>query len=65
MAILMQEVKPSVQPQSSDCIFIDAEASEDHDVPMFVQHTEAMLVEIDRMVFFVSCSFAICLNGCI
>ncbi|XP_042009355.1 G2/mitotic-specific cyclin-2-like [Salvia splendens] len=44
-----QEVKPSVQHQSSDCIFVDAEASEDHDVPMFVQHTEAMLVEIDRM----------------
>ncbi|KAG6408493.1 hypothetical protein SASPL_131506 [Salvia splendens] len=44
-----KEVKPSVQHQSSDCIFIDAEASEDHDVPMFVQHTEAMLVQIDRM----------------
>ncbi|XP_057776174.1 cyclin-B2-3-like [Salvia miltiorrhiza] len=32
--------------QSSDCVIMDAE---DHDVPMFVQHTEAMLVEIDRM----------------
>lgn len=33
--------------QSSDCVVIDAD---DHDVPMYVQHTEAMLVEIDRMV---------------
>lgn len=60
----MQEVKPSVQPipsthQSSDCIIIDAEdckPTDDHDVQMFVQHTESMLEEIDRMVF-ISVSF--------
>ncbi|KAI3459959.1 hypothetical protein Pfo_016622 [Paulownia fortunei] len=50
----LEEVKPSVQPISSkhqpeDSIIIDAEATDDHDVPMFVQHTEAMLEEIDRM----------------
>ncbi|KAL1561497.1 G2/mitotic-specific cyclin-2-like [Salvia divinorum] len=48
-----QEMKPSVQHaaehKSSDCIVIEAEASEDHDMPMYVQHTDAMLVEIDRM----------------
>ncbi|XP_047977529.1 G2/mitotic-specific cyclin-2-like [Salvia hispanica] len=48
-----QDVKPSVQHavehKSSDGITIEAEASEDHDMPMYVQHTEAMLVEIDRM----------------
>ncbi|KAL3619801.1 Cyclin-B2-4 [Castilleja foliolosa] len=48
-----QEIKPPVQPitvtyQSEDCIFIDAH-EEDYDVPMFVQHTEAMLEEIDKM----------------
>lgn len=40
--------------QSYDCIIIDADDYknvDDHDdVPMFVQHTEAMLEEIDRMV---------------
>lgn len=52
-------MKPSINPtithQSSDCIIIDAEdynASYDHDVPMYVHHTEAMLEEIDRMVLF-------------
>ena len=64
----MQDVKPSVQHavehKSSDGITIEAEASEDHDMPMYVQHTEAMLVEIDRMVF-ISCCFAIFLKGCI
>lgn len=35
-----------------DVIIIDAEEEEDGDFnePMFVQHTEAMLDEIDRMV---------------
>lgn len=57
MAVSMQDVKPSINQtithQSSDCIIIDAEdynASYDHDVPMYVHHTEAMLEEIDRMV---------------
>ncbi|KAI3465444.1 hypothetical protein Pfo_022107 [Paulownia fortunei] len=53
----LEEVRPSVQPvlsthQSNDCIIIDADDYknvDDHDVPMFVQHTEAMLEEIDRM----------------
>lgn len=55
-------MKPFVEPTSSthrsfDCIIIDADeddyknVEDDHDVPMFVQHTEAMLEEIDRMVF--------------
>ncbi|EYU30276.1 hypothetical protein ABFS82_03G007900 [Erythranthe guttata] len=37
---------------SEDCVIIDADEYknvDDHDVPMFVQHTEAMLEEIDRM----------------
>nr|XP_016457127.1 PREDICTED: G2/mitotic-specific cyclin-2-like [Nicotiana tabacum] len=37
---------------SEDCIIIDAEeykAAGDSSVPMFVQHTEAMMEEIDRM----------------
>ncbi|KAK6160815.1 hypothetical protein DH2020_004196 [Rehmannia glutinosa] len=49
--------RPSVQTasiahQSVDCIIIDADDYknvDDHDVPMFVQHTEAMMEEIDRM----------------
>ncbi|KAL0392279.1 UNVERIFIED_CONTAM: Cyclin-B2-3 [Sesamum radiatum] len=53
----LEEVKPPLQPISSthqegDCIIIDAEEykpTDDHDVPMFVQHTEAMMEEIDRM----------------
>ncbi|KAK4387807.1 Cyclin-B2-3 [Sesamum angolense] len=53
----LEEVKPPFQPISSthqegDCIIIDAEEykpADDHDVPMFVQHTEAMMEEIDRM----------------
>ncbi|KAL0322840.1 UNVERIFIED_CONTAM: Cyclin-B2-3 [Sesamum angustifolium] len=53
----LEEVKPPLQPISSthqegDCIIIDAEEykpADDHDVPMFVQHTEAMMEEIDRM----------------
>ncbi|KAG6422939.1 hypothetical protein SASPL_113322 [Salvia splendens] len=48
-----QQVKPSIQHaaehKSSDCIIIDTETSEDNDMLMYVQHTEAMLVEIDRM----------------
>ncbi|KAG8377270.1 hypothetical protein BUALT_Bualt08G0010700 [Buddleja alternifolia] len=47
-----KEIKPSIQlvsglHQEEDCIIIDAE--EHDDVPMFVQHTEAMLEEIDLM----------------
>ncbi|KAK6116170.1 hypothetical protein DH2020_008439 [Rehmannia glutinosa] len=53
----LEEVKPSAQSisvthQSDDCIIIDAEDYKpmaNHDVPMFVQHTEAMLEEIDKM----------------
>ncbi|XP_057794682.1 cyclin-B2-3 [Salvia miltiorrhiza] len=53
----LEEVKPQVHRTSStnqpyDCIIIDADDYknvDDHDVPMFVQHTEAMLEEIDRM----------------
>ncbi|XP_047977140.1 cyclin-B2-3-like [Salvia hispanica] len=58
----LEEVKPpvhqatSVTNQPYDCIIIDADDddddyknADDHDVPMFVQHTEAMLEEIDRM----------------
>ncbi|KAH6768305.1 CYCLIN B2 [Perilla frutescens var. frutescens] len=51
-----EEVNPSIQQtiahQSSDCVIIDAEdnkALDDHDLPMYVLHTEAMLEEIDRM----------------
>ncbi|KAL2529705.1 Cyclin-B2-4 [Forsythia ovata] len=41
----IEEVKPS-----EDCLIIDAdEATADFDMPMFVQHTEAMLQEIDQM----------------
>ncbi|XP_051123489.1 G2/mitotic-specific cyclin-2-like isoform X1 [Andrographis paniculata] len=46
----LAEVKPLVESSKSvddDCIIIDAD--DDLDVPMFVQHTEAMLQEIDRM----------------
>ncbi|KAK6160825.1 hypothetical protein DH2020_004206 [Rehmannia glutinosa] len=53
----LEEIRPSVQTasiahQSVDCIIIDADDYknvDDHDVPMFVQHTEAMMEEIDRM----------------
>ncbi|KAK6256999.1 hypothetical protein QUC31_000458 [Theobroma cacao] len=52
-----EEVKKSLQSvpvsnESEDCTIIDVDdpkASSDSDVPMFVQHTEAMLEEIDRM----------------
>ncbi|XP_059637619.1 G2/mitotic-specific cyclin-2-like [Cornus florida] len=49
---LPQETKKLVQSASEDCAIIDVddyEAACDHPVPMFVQHTEAMLEEIDRM----------------
>ncbi|XP_022748824.1 cyclin-B2-4-like isoform X2 [Durio zibethinus] len=42
----------SVSNESEDCTSIDVDdpkESSDFDVPMFVQHTEAMLEEIDRM----------------
>ncbi|KAL1547080.1 Cyclin-B2-3 [Salvia divinorum] len=56
----LEEVKPpvhrttSITNQPFDYIIIDADDDDykdvdDHDVPMFVQHTEAMLEEIDRM----------------
>ncbi|KAL0324867.1 UNVERIFIED_CONTAM: Cyclin-B2-3 [Sesamum calycinum] len=53
----IEEVRPSAQPvlstnETRDCIIIDADDyknADDHDVPMFVQHTEAMLEEIDKM----------------
>ncbi|KAL0313899.1 UNVERIFIED_CONTAM: Cyclin-B2-4 [Sesamum angustifolium] len=55
----IEEVRPSAQPvlstnETRDCIIIDADDyknadDHDHDVPMFVQHTEAMLEEIDKM----------------
>ncbi|CAA0842004.1 Cyclin-B2-3 [Striga hermonthica] len=56
----LEKVKPLVQSNSGtncpeDCIIIDAideedhKAMDEHDVPMFVQHTEAMLEEIDSM----------------
>ncbi|KAL2522277.1 Cyclin-B2-4 [Forsythia ovata] len=54
----IKETKPSIQPQDSnthqlvDCLIVDAEDYRvigDYDVPMSVQHTEAMLEEIDRM----------------
>ncbi|KAH6759059.1 Cyclin B2 [Perilla frutescens var. frutescens] len=46
-----EEVRPSVQRASSsyNCISDDYKNVDDLDVPMFVQHTEAMLEEIDRM----------------
>ncbi|XVE94416.1 hypothetical protein REPUB_Repub02eG0006500 [Reevesia pubescens] len=52
-----EEIKKSVQSvsvsnESEDCTIIDTDdtkASSDFDVPMFVQHTEAMMEEIDRM----------------
>ncbi|KAL2232109.1 UNVERIFIED_CONTAM: Cyclin-B2-3 [Sesamum indicum] len=55
--VLFQEVRPSAQPvlstnENPDCIIIfadDYKKADDHDVPMFVQHTEAMLEEIDKM----------------
>lgn len=40
--------------ESEDVTIIDVDeykAASDSPVPMFVQHTEAMLDEIDRMVF--------------
>ncbi|XP_050236700.1 G2/mitotic-specific cyclin-2 [Mercurialis annua] len=43
---------PIVSEESDDCTIIDAEddkGDEDFSAPMFVQHTEAMLEEIDRM----------------
>ncbi|KAL7085669.1 hypothetical protein ACP275_14G292800 [Erythranthe tilingii] len=56
---VVKEVKPFVESSSStrqleDCVIVDAEEEyksmdDDNDVPMFVQHTEAMLDEIDRM----------------
>ncbi|KAK4489906.1 hypothetical protein RD792_000554 [Penstemon davidsonii] len=55
--LLTREIKSQVQPvlstnQSKDPIIIDVDENktmDGHDVPMFVQHTEAMLEEIDRM----------------
>ncbi|KAL6493267.1 Cyclin-B2-4 [Orobanche gracilis] len=52
-----ENVRPPLPPapishQLVDCIIIDAydyKNADDHDVPMFVQHTEAMMEEIDRM----------------
>jgi cyclin B len=54
-----QEIKKPVRPvpissEPEDCNIIDVEdykSSNDFAVPMYVQHTEAMLEEIDRMVF--------------
>lgn len=54
-----QEIKkppqfPPAPSEPQDCTIIDVEdynSSSDLPVPMFVQHTEAMLEEIDRMVF--------------
>ncbi|WCJ44706.1 CYCLIN B2 4 [Euphorbia peplus] len=44
---------PSVPTETEDCTIIDAEdfnkAIDDFSAPVFVQHTEAMLDEIDRM----------------
>ncbi|KAL8514327.1 hypothetical protein ACS0TY_013444 [Phlomoides rotata] len=54
----LEEAKPFVKLTSStnrsyDCIIIDADEHDyknvEDDVPMYVQHTEAMLEEIDRM----------------
>ncbi|XVE56277.1 hypothetical protein DITRI_Ditri03aG0225700 [Diplodiscus trichospermus] len=52
-----EEIKKPVQSvlvsnESEDCTIIDVDdlkASSDFDVPMFVQHTEAMMEEIERM----------------
>ncbi|CAI9117091.1 OLC1v1018421C1 [Oldenlandia corymbosa var. corymbosa] len=54
---LVQEPKPPVlqpapEPESDDCIIVDVEdykSTGDYPVPMSVQHTEAMMEEIDRM----------------
>jgi cyclin B len=54
-----QEIKKPVRPvpissEPEDCNIIDVEGyktSDDFSAPTFVQHTEAMLEEIDRMVF--------------
>ncbi|KAM7517362.1 hypothetical protein LguiA_006945 [Lonicera macranthoides] len=55
---LVEETKKPVQSVSitselEDCTIIDVEehnkATDDYPVPMFVQHTEAMMDEIDRM----------------
>jgi hypothetical protein len=44
--------------ESEDCTIIDVEDYKaTSDVPMFVQHTEAMLEEIYRMVFSAHLSF--------
>ncbi|PIN17206.1 G2/Mitotic-specific cyclin A [Handroanthus impetiginosus] len=53
----LEVARPPLQPfssthQTDECIIIDADDYknvDDDDVPMFVQHTEAMLEEIDRM----------------
>ncbi|GER43931.1 cyclin [Striga asiatica] len=56
----LEEVKSTVQlnsftRQPEDCIIVDAideedhKATDEHEVPMFVQHTEAILDEIDNM----------------
>jgi len=37
--------------KSKDCSVIEVEEYDDAAIPMFVKHTEAMLDEIDRMVF--------------
>ncbi|KAJ9674962.1 hypothetical protein PVL29_024085 [Vitis rotundifolia] len=45
-------VLQSAPSELKDCVFVDAEdckGTSDLPVPMFVQHTEAMLEEIDRM----------------
>lgn len=57
--------KPVQSSESEDYTIIDVE---DHkaasEVPMFVQHTEAMLEEIYRMVFSAPLSFYLkCLVG--
>lgn len=42
----------SATSELADCVILDAEDSKetsDFHVPMFVQHTEAMMEEIDRM----------------
>ncbi|KAL6549115.1 Cyclin-B2-4 [Orobanche hederae] len=52
-----ENIRPLLGPatishQLVDCIIIDADDyknADDHDMPMFVQHTEAMMEEIDRM----------------
>ena len=53
-----QETRPSLlivptPSEPKDCSIIDVDEYNLHDdypVPMYVQHTEAMLEEIDRMV---------------